>query len=392
MPVTIDYPAFDADNHYYEAIDALTRHQDPAMARRGAQWVDLDGKQRLLVGGAVHRFIPNPTFDPVAVPGCLDAYHRGEVDVTDVRDAFGELIPLPAECRERDARLRVMDEQGLGGAFLFPTLGVGLEEALVHDIEALQHVVSAFNRWLDDDWGFAHQERIFAVPMISLSDIDAAVDELDWALGRDARAVCLRMAPVLTEHGYRSLGDTEFDPFWARINEAGITVAFHTGDSGYTRFTDEWEPFGAFRSFQFTPFRLMTSDRPVFDTMAALVCHGVFDRFPNVRIMSVENGAGWVESLLARFHKVLKTQRHSFSSDPIEAFKRHVWVSPFHEEHIPEFVDLMGADRVLMGSDWPHAEGLADPVGFADELDGCSDEAIRLVMHDNARALATPLR
>ena len=68
---------FDCDNHYYEAIDAFTRHVEPGMAKRTMQWAEINGKQRLLVGGKVNRFIPNPTFDPISKPGALDEYFRG---------------------------------------------------------------------------------------------------------------------------------------------------------------------------------------------------------------------------------------------------------------------------------------------------------------------------
>ena len=67
--MTIDYTTFDADNHYYEATDAFTRYLDKGMARRTMQWAEIDGRQRLLVAGSINRFIPNPTFDPVAKPG-----------------------------------------------------------------------------------------------------------------------------------------------------------------------------------------------------------------------------------------------------------------------------------------------------------------------------------
>ena len=75
--MTIDYTTFDADNHYYEATDAFTRYLDKGMARRTMQWAEIDGRQRLLVAGSINRFIPNPTFDPVAKPGSLDEYFRG---------------------------------------------------------------------------------------------------------------------------------------------------------------------------------------------------------------------------------------------------------------------------------------------------------------------------
>src|SRR5271169_5393952 len=62
---------FDFDNHYYEAPDAFTRHQDPTLGNRGVRWADIDGRRRLLVGGTVNSYIANPTFNPVARPGSL---------------------------------------------------------------------------------------------------------------------------------------------------------------------------------------------------------------------------------------------------------------------------------------------------------------------------------
>lgn len=169
------------------------------------------------------------------------------------------------------------------------------------------------------------------------------------------------------------------------LNQSEPSTATATpGDSGYTKQTDEWEPFGSFRSFQFTPFRLLSSDRPVVDTMGALICHGVFERFPDVRVVSIENGASWVAPLLKKFEKVYRAHSHEFAEDPVQTFVRHVYVSPFQEEDVDGFVDLVGADRVLFGSDFPHAEGLAEPLNYVDELANRSDAEIRRIMHDNA--------
>jgi predicted TIM-barrel fold metal-dependent hydrolase len=391
MTAELDFPLFDCDNHYYEAEDAFTRHADPRMASRCMQWATIGGRERLMVGGRVQRFIANPKFDPIARAGCLDAYHRGETGITDVREAFGELEPLPAAYRDREARLRKMDEQGVDGAFLFPTLGVGMEELLKDDIPALHHAFHAFNQWLDDDWGYAWRDRIFATPVIPLADPDEAVRELELVLQRGTRAVCLRMAPVLTANGYRSIADRLFDPFWARVDEAGIVAAFHTGDSGYTRYIEDWEPVDAVRSFFFTPFRLLTVDRCTYDTFAAMLCHGLFERFPNVRALSVENGASWVDSLFGGLRKVQKTMAHEFGEDPIETFKRHVWVSPFQEDDISHYIELLGEDRVVLGSDFPHAEGLEAPADYVRDLDGVSDRVLRRVMRENGRSLSRPL-
>jgi predicted TIM-barrel fold metal-dependent hydrolase len=387
----VDYPTFDADNHYYEATDAYTRHIDPAMAKRAMQWADIDGRQRLLVGGKVNRFIPNPTFDPVARPGSLIEYFRGRnPEARDMRSLFGELEPIRPEYRDRDARLAVMDDQGLAGCFLFPTLGVGMEEALAHDPAALVAAFGAFNRWLEDDWGYAYRERIFAAPMITLVDVDAAVSEVSRVLDADARVICVKGGPAHTPSGLTSPADRRFDPFWDVVNESGVTVGIHSGDAGYGRYINDWEPYGSLEAFRHSPLRsVISSDRPPFETMAALVCQGLFDRFPNLRVASIEAGAEWVPALLKKLAKAYGQMPSSFASDPVDTFRRHVWVAPFYEDDMAVLKDVLGVDRLLFGSDWPHAEGLAEPTAFARDLrrHHFGEDEIHTVMCENGRSL-----
>jgi predicted TIM-barrel fold metal-dependent hydrolase len=389
----LPFELFDGDNHYYEAEDAFTRHLDRKMRRRCMDWAVVNGRKELLVGGRVNRFIPNPTFDPVARPGCLDDYYQGKNRAgLSIRDAFGALEPIHREYRDRDARVGVMKQQGLAGAFFFPTLGVGMEEALADDPEAVVAAFNAFNRWLHEDWGFAYQERIFAIPYITLMDVENAIDQLEWALERDARLVVMRPAPVRLPGRSRSLADPVFDPYWARVAEAGITVAFHGGDSGYGRYFADWGEGGDVESFKASAWKgVVGGTRPPFDCMAALVCHGLFDRFPRLRICSIEMGANWVPWLLQSFRRAYGQSPRDFSEDPVETFKRHVWISPFHEDDVAALRDLLGADRLLMGSDWPHAEGLATPSDFVRELGAFSPAEQKLVMHDNAAGLVKRL-
>ena len=232
----MDARPIDADNHYYEPLDAFTRHLDKAYRHRGVRPVQ-DGKRtQLLIGGRVNRFVPNPTFDPIIVPGCLDPLFRGQIpEGVDPRSLF-QVEPLRPEYQDRDQRLKVMDDQGLAAALLFPTLGCGVEEALRDDIPATMASLSAFNRWLEEDWGFDHEGRIIAAPMLSLADPEAAVTEVDSLLERGARVVHVRPAPVPGPAGTsRSLGNKVYDPVWARLAEASVPVAFHLGDSGYQR-------------------------------------------------------------------------------------------------------------------------------------------------------------
>ena len=315
MPA-LDYAAFDCDNHYYETADAFTRHMDRRLRKRAVQWIDVDGRPMLMVGERINRFIPNPSFDPVARAGCLDRFFRGDnPDGLDIRAAFGELEPIRPEYRDRDARLARMDAQGLDGCILFPTQGVGIEHPLRHDADLTHATLHAFNEWLLEDWGFAYRDRLFAAPMLSLMDPEQAVAELDWALERDARVVHLRPAPVPGPQR-RSLGDPAHDPFWARVNEAGIVVAFHAGESGYGEYAAHWGEPPDLEAFKGSPFRSVTqTDRAIYDTMAALIIHGVFDRFPNVRVASIENGSDWVHGLLKKLAKAWRMNVRDFARD-----------------------------------------------------------------------------
>ncbi len=387
----IAFRAFDADHHYYEAEDAFTRHIEREFRQRCMQWAVVDGRKRFLVGGKLNQFIPNPTFDPVAKPGCLDEYFRGRnPEAKDMRGLFGQLEPIAPEYRDRAAKLASLDRQGLDGCFLFPTLGVGMEESLKDDPAACVAAFRAFNRWLEEDWGFAHAGRIFAAPYFTLVDVDDAVRQLDWALARGARLICMRAAPIAHPSGSKSPAHALFDPFWARVAEAGVTLAYHSGDAGYNKFAAEWGVGGAFKSFEYDPLRSTLSASSISDTLAALVCHGVFERFPRLRVATIESGSDWVAPLMKKLRKTFGQMPRSFASDPVELFRRHVSVSPYYEDDLEALKAAIGADHVLFGSDWPHAEGLAVPTDFIHDLKGYDDDEVKLVMRDNALRLLAP--
>ena len=132
----------------------------------------------------------------------------------------------------------------------------------------------------------------------------------------------------------------------------------------------------------------MLGNRAPFDTFAALICHGLFARFPNLRTGSIEQGSNWVPWLHQSLCRAWGMNPTGFAENPIETFTRHIWVSPFHEDDVALLRDLVGAGNLLMGSDWPHAEGLADPTEYVRDLDGFSDAEIEQVMRGNALALS----
>ncbi len=386
----VSFGLFDADNHFYEPTDAFTRHQEPKMAKRGVQWATIDGRLRLIVGGRVCRFIPNPTFDPVARPGALDTYFRGQAAGEDIRAAFGELEAISPAYRDPAARVAVMDSQGMDACFMFPTLGVGLEEALIDDPEAAHGAFSAFNRWLIDDWGYSYQDRILSAPYINLQIPELAEAEVERAIAAGARVVVLRSGPVRGPGIARSPGDAVYDPVWARLAEARVLVAFHSGDAGYHRYTQDWGGNPEMEAFRYDPFRAaITGHRPIHDTIAALVCHGVFNRHPQLRVATIESGSDWVPALVRTLKKSYAQMPSAFGgADPVEMLREHVWVSPYYEDDLVALRSTIGADRILFGSDYPHAEGLADPSAFVHDLNGFTPEEIQLVMRANGRLLA----
>jgi predicted TIM-barrel fold metal-dependent hydrolase len=383
----MDAKPIDADNHYYEPLDAFTRHLDKRFRDRGVQPVQ-DGKRvKMLIGGKVNRFIPNPTFDPIIVPGCLDPLFRGQIpEGVDPRSLM-KVEPMRAEYRDRAKRAEVMEVQGLGAALMFPTLGCGVEEALRSDVDATMASLSAFNRWLEEDWGFGTDGPILGAPMLSLADPDAAVTEVDSLIERGARLVHVRPAPVPGANGTsRSLGDQVHDPVWAQLAEAGLPVAFHLGDSGYQRqLGAAWGGRGEFGFGNSDPLsQVLVSDRAIQDTIASMIVHGVFQRHPSLRVASIENGSNWMHVLAKHLRKQANQTPWVFAEDPIDTLRRHVWVTPYLEEDLGDLADLIGVERILFGSDWPHGEGVAQPLDFLKELSSFDEGAVQRIMRDNA--------
>jgi predicted TIM-barrel fold metal-dependent hydrolase len=389
----LDFLAFDADNHYYEALDAFTRHADPKMANRCVQWCEINGRRYHVVGGRVSHAVVNPTFDPIAKAGAMHEYFRGNAGGRSPLEFLKDREPIPAHYRNNEARLAVMDQQGLDKIWLFPTLGVLYEELLKDDIEAVTHTFTAFNRWLQDDWGCNYKNRIFAAPYIAMADVDHAVGELEWALDHDCRVVVMRPAAATTASGRLSPFNTYFDPFWARVNEAGISVVVHAGDSGYSSqgYVDD-EMFGAGFGQNLGPsVRAFFIERAAHDFLIQAIFEKLFIRFPNLRLASIENGSEYLRDLFKKLQSQKKKMPWWFDDhDPVETFKQHVWINPFWEDDPYEVTELMGADRVIFGSDWPHIEGMPQPLDYAVEIKELDDAAKRLILRDNAEHLNTP--
>jgi predicted TIM-barrel fold metal-dependent hydrolase len=386
----LPYPLFDADNHLYETQEALTKYL-PKQYAGAIRYVQVDGRTKIAVRGQISEYIPNPTFEVVARPGAMEEYYRhGNPEGKDRRGIFGEPIRSVPAFREPGPRLELMDELGIDKTLMFPTLASLIEERMKDDPQLIHAVIHALNEWLHETWSFNYKDRIFTVPVISLPILDKALAELEWVAERGARAILVRPAPVPGFSGSRSFALPEFDPFWQRVEELGLLVAMHSSDSGYARYTSDWEG-EKLEMLPFKPnaFRAMQDWRPVQDTVSAWVCHGALFRFPALKIAVIENGSSWLRPLLDNLADIYKKMPQEFLGDPVEAVKTRIHISPFWEEDLGKLAELIGVERVLFGSDYPHPEGLADPISYVDALAGLSEADQAKIMGGNlARLLA----
>ena len=380
---------FDADNHFYETTESLTRHL-PDRYRSAIQYVKLEnGRTKLAVGGKISEYIPNPTFDVVARPGAQEEYYRvGNPEGKSRRELFGEPIRAVPAFREPASRLELMNEQGVDRTLMFPTLASVLEQRMKNDPEFLHAAIHALNQWMYETWQFDYEGRIFSTPVITLPIVDKAIEELEWVVERGAKVVLIRPAPVPGYRGTRSFALPEFDPFWEKVVEHDILVALHSSDSGYDEIANWWEGSDQeMLPFQPAAFRMLSAWRPIEDSVASLVMHGALTRHPQLKIAVVENGASWVEPLQRAMKDTYKKMPQEFPEDPIAAMRRCIHISPFWEEDYGHLADLLGEGNVLFGSDYPHPEGLANPIAYVDDLKHHGEDRIRKFMGGNLARL-----
>jgi predicted TIM-barrel fold metal-dependent hydrolase len=390
----LPYAMIDADEHYYETDDCFTRHLPSKFIDEGRA-VHIVRKPeekegRVFIGNDKVTFYGRAPCDSTGRPGALLEYYKSGAKTGKGMFYQGMISAeeLP-ESRKRDVRIRWLDEQNVQAAILLPSMEIGVEWQLSKDPEALGANLTAFNRWLEDDWGYGKDGRIFAAPTLSLDNLPWALAELERVIALGARVVHLRAGPVQG----KSPADPMFDPFWARCQEANVAVAYHLANTGEMEYyASLWGESHTRPNHRMTPFQRVTSfgDRATADTLLALVTHNLFGRFPHLTILSLEFGSEWVVPLIKKMDRAARMcgpndwPFGNINERPREVFKRHVKISPFPEDDIVGLVKLLGPQAVLAGSDWPHPEGVPTPIEFVDHIrEGLSDADKRLIMRDN---------
>ena len=387
----LGYGISDADQHFYEAEDSVTRHLDPKY-RSSFRWIESDGRKMLMLNDRLYRLIPNPTYDPVAAPGTMVEYFKANnPEGKTLKELVGDQIPLDPSFRYREPRMKVLDAQGVDLCIMLPTQVLGLEEMLWNDPGAMTACVESLNKWTFEEWGWNIDNRVFVTGAITLIDPDWALKELNRLIEEGVKVIGMRPAPLHTPEGYKSPGEPEFDPFWARAAEAGIIIGMHAADSSYGMYLEHWGESGRWLGHRVSPLGEIMgihTERPIYDMMAAMVSHGVFDRHPKLKIAVLELGAGWVPHLIRRMKIAYGKAPQTFAQDPVQSFIDHVWVMPFYEDDLHELTAVYPIEKVIYGSDWPHPEGYADPQDYIDDLAGFTPEEQRMILRDNLRNLA----
>jgi len=385
-----DYPVYDADGHLYETADTFRRHL-PKKYHHSFQYVEVNGRTKLAINGHISEWIPNPTFEVVAAPGSHEKWFRADnPEGLSLREMTGDPIRFQPEFAEPESRLKLLDELNVHAQLIFPTLASVIEGHMGKDVELMAACVHSLNAWVVDDWSFNYKDRIFPCGYISLADADLACEELDFVLKNGARHILVRPAPVPGKLGSRSPGLPEFDKFWAKVNESGIFVVLHCSDSGYDKIYEWWNSGGGQTAFERTdPLKACMDNvsRSIQDMLAALICHGVMDRFPNIRWVSAENGSTWVPNITNIFRRAYGQMPQAFGRDPLELFREKVYVAPYYEENIRDLNEFVSMDRMLFGSDWPHAEGVKKPLDYLGEVASFPEAEQKKFMSSNLKDL-----
>jgi len=281
--------------------------------------------------------------------------------------------------------------------------GIGLSKAVSQDdVDAIYANTRAFNRWIHDQIGYNHQNRIFLPPYISLADVDLAVAEVERVIDEGTPMVLFLPGHAHggrdNTRGGRSIADPHFDPVWARINEAGVRVATHLAPTDYAKYGADWseDPDAVLRDFDGLQWVLYWGDRPAMETVAGMIMHNLFGRFPDLHVLVAEQGTIWLPYILRKLDHAHAMGRRAkwgkLDRRPREIFRDHFIVPPFPEENVQRVVQEVGIEPIVFGSDFPHGEGLAYPRQYvAAQLQGMDERTVAAIMRDNlARFLRLP--
>ncbi len=345
----------DGDSHFMEPLDLFERYTESAYRERVMR-VETDpasGIRRMLVDGKLMQIL-----DVEEVLGIAVGYGQKEAG----RDigSFDRYLAFSSEWQDMDKRVHFLDEEGIDCQVIYPTLGL-LWEGDVEDPYLADALCRAYNTWAFELCA-THKDRLFPAAHISLRDPQMAVREMERVAKLGCRTMFVAAAPI----DGKSLGHSDFDPVWAAAQDLDLSIGLHlvvhphyTGSQWY----QDRDP-----RFMYISMNVIQDPRQALTT---IVYDGVFERFPRLRMATIEARVGWVGEWLERLDYRYKYMGHTsqMKRSASEYFARNIWINGDPEEKMfPLMVQFAGDDRFFTGSDYPHAEGFVHSMQKAREL------------------------
>ncbi|EKF21132.1 amidohydrolase family protein [Mycolicibacterium hassiacum DSM 44199] len=291
--------------------------------------------------------------------------------------AFGEMNSRPPGCRDAKARLADLDQEGIWGEVIFPSLGMWA--SAFRTPELLKACMRVSNEWALDEIASV-SPRYVVTAQVSTLDVNDAVEELRWAADKGFKAVFLPTTPHPSAPDWNR---DDWEPLWAAAEEAGMVLAFHIGTDPVDPAKSNSVTGGAGYVYRGPGGAVLNYTETTFSGQRAamkMVASGALDRHPNLKMLISEGGATWVPFLGDRMVEGYRQHhiavRPKLSRDPKEILYTQVYASFQHDQTAVAAFEYMGYRNVMFGSDYPHMEGT---FGHTQDtlkqlFDGVSDE------------------
>lgn len=277
-------------------------------------------------------------------------------------------------------RLKDMAIDGIAADVLYTSLGFNL--FWLEDGDFQEACFRVYNDWLAEFCAYA-PDRFVGLGMVSLWNVDNAIAELQRIRNLGLRGAMIWASPPEDMSYFGRYHDT----FWAAAQDLDMPISLHilTGQGTESR--------GFALNTENRYLRLIGSYTEIQRSLARIVFSGTFDRFPKLKVVSAENGIGWIPYFLQRGDAIFKRYRHVDPAEcqlpPSEYFRRNVWCT-FINDRVGVFnIPLIGADNVMWSSDYPHQASTWPNSREVIERDFAGiDEAAKIkVCRDNAALL-----
>ena len=371
-----DEYVFDADAHILEPPDLWENYLESAYRDRTIKITpDARGIDQLIVD------------NEVIMPNRLAAIGGVECDKAAAFDPHSTLSYMdgaPPASMYGPERLKLFDEWGVSAGLVLPTVGILWDK---EDAPLANAYCRAYNDWVYD-FQAADRERMIVAAHLNLRDIDGAVKELEHRLKQGFKGIFL---PPERVDG-KGFAHPHFDPLWARAEEAGVPLLPHVivrTRRLVTGFVGDWyNPRETNITFSFA----LGGASQIMPAVCAMVCDGLFDKFPRLKVAAIEAGCGWAAYAMDRLdekYQHFKWQAPLKLARPSDYFCRNLWFCAEPEERtIGAMLELVGEDRILWGSDYPHIDSHLEAASqIRESVAGLSDARRKAVLGDNARKL-----